>query len=92
MPPLDDLRAQMIAAEESLKKLDIEMEKIEYDPLIPESVQEARKRVRQLIDTILADFGGNPVLAPMVAELRSLYLDRIEEHLRTVQGRESGSY
>ncbi|MNJ13251.1 MULTISPECIES: hypothetical protein [Pseudomonas] len=92
MPPLDDLRAQMIAAEESLKKLDIEMEKIEYDPLIPESVQEARKRVRQLIDTILADFGDNPVLAPMVAELRSLYLDRIEEHLRTVQGRESGSY
>lgn len=92
MPPLDDLRAQMIAAEESLKKLDIEMEKIEYDPLIPESVQEARKRVRQLIDTILAGFGDNPVLAPMVAELRSLYLDRIEEHLRTVQGRESGSY
>ncbi|MNU05976.1 hypothetical protein D3C72_2509840 [compost metagenome] len=75
-----------------MKKLDIEMEKIEYDPLIPESVQEARKRVRQLIDTILADFGDNPVLAPMVAELRSLYLDRIEEHLRTVQGRESGSY
>lgn len=92
MPPLDDLRAQMIAAEESLKKLDIEMEKIDYDPLIPESVQEARKRVRQLIDTILADFGDNPVLAPMVTELRSHYLDRIEEHLHTVQGREPGSY
>ncbi|MBF4210176.1 hypothetical protein EI533_20825 [Pseudomonas donghuensis] len=92
MPPLDDLRAQMIAAEESLKKLDIEMEKIDYDPLFPESVQEARKRVSQLIDTILADFGDNPVLAPMVAELRSLYLDRTEEHLRTVQGREPGSY
>lgn len=92
MPTLDNIRAQMIAAEVSLKKLDVEMEKIDYDPLIPGSVQAARMRVYQLIDTTLTDFRENSVLAPMIAELRSHYLDGIEEHVNEVLGREPSDY
>ncbi|MGV8917301.1 MAG: hypothetical protein ACOH2R_05835 [Pseudomonas sp.] len=78
---LDGLRNQILDAEPVLKSLDAEMEKIEFDPLVPSSVDAATDKVGRIIETLLADFKTNPILGPLAEELKSQYLDGIQEQV-----------
>jgi len=78
---LDALRTQILNAEPVLKKLDVEMEKIQFDPRVPASVDAASEKVESLIDELLAGFKNNPVLAPLADELKSQYLEGVQEQV-----------
>lgn len=80
-PSLDELRMQILAAEPVLKSLDAEMEKIQFDPLIPASVAAARESVSRVIETLLIGFKANPILGPLAGELRAQYLEGIDEQV-----------
>ena len=74
---LDELRSQIQRAEPVLKRLDEEMEGLQFDPLQPASVAAAKATVSRLIRTLLAGFEHNPILGPLAQELESQYLDGI---------------
>ncbi|MFJ3486917.1 hypothetical protein ACIPL1_26415 [Pseudomonas sp. NPDC090202] len=77
----DAMRAQMREAEPLLKRLDDEMENLRFDPLMPISVRAAHEKVDSVIDTLLADFRSNPILGPLIEELKSQYLEGIDEQV-----------
>lgn len=78
---LDQIRSQILDAEPILKRLDLEMEKIQFDPLVQSSVNAANAQVGQVIETLLADFKGNTLLSPLAEELKSQYLEGIREQV-----------
>lgn len=75
---LDAVREQMRDAEAILQQLDLKLEAIRFDPSVPTSVAAAAKRTSAVIDSHLAGFRGNPVLAPLVDQLKIQYLENIE--------------
>lgn len=77
----ETLRSQIQNAAPVLQRLDEEMERIEFDPLRPASVASARVKVEQLIDTLLADFKGKPILGPLAVALKAQYLDTIQSRV-----------
>lgn len=83
---IEVLRHQMQSAEPVLMRLDVEMECIDFDPLVPASVEAAIARVYRVIDTLLGPFQANPILGPLAEELRTQYLDGI--HVRVTQAQE----
>lgn len=83
---LDVVRAQMQEAEPVLKQLDVELEAINFDPCIPSSVDAAIERVAAVIDTLLVNFKGNPILSPLADQLKSQYRDAIQHQVDSAQG------
>lgn len=81
MTALDLLRTQMQDAESVLKALDIELERIAFDPAKGASVDAAITQVSNVIDAHLANFRENPILGPMAEQLKSQYLDGIYEQV-----------
>ncbi|WPN49359.1 hypothetical protein [Pseudomonas sp. P8_241] len=75
---LAEIRHQILDAESVLKRLDIEMEGIEFDPLIPSSVTAAYAKVDRVIEHLLARFKANPILGPLIKELKSQYSEAIQ--------------
>ncbi|MNC68199.1 hypothetical protein D3C75_1187670 [compost metagenome] len=74
---VDEIRHQILDAQPVLKRLDIEMEGIQFDPLVPSSVTAAYAKVDRVIEHLLARFKANPILGPLTTELKSQYLDGI---------------
>lgn len=77
----ETLRSQIQNAAPVLQRLDEEMERIEFDPLRPASVASARVKVEQLIETLLADFKGKPILGPLAVALKAQYLEAIQSRV-----------
>lgn len=75
---LDLLRTQIQDAEPVLKRLDAEMEKIQFDPLVDASVNSANVKILQVIEQLLSPFGTNPVLGPLTESLKAQYLEGIQ--------------
>ena len=73
----DEIRHQILDAEPVLKRLDIEMQELEFDPLVPSSVTAAYAKVDRVIEHLLARFKANPILGPLTTELKSQYFDGI---------------
>ena len=61
-----------------MKRLDVEMEAICFDPSVPSSVNAATERVAAIIDSLLVGFKANPILGPLAHQLKSQYLDAIQ--------------
>lgn len=85
---LDELRMQMQEAEPLLKVLDLELEKIQFDPLAPATVEIAKSQVDALIETRLAVFKENPILGPLAEQLKAQYLEAILEQVEAALGDE----
>jgi hypothetical protein len=81
MSSLEQMRRQIIDAEQVLKCLDAEMEKIEFDPLTLASVEVALATVPRVIETLLAGFGSNPILSPLAEQLKMQYLQWIADQV-----------
>jgi saccharopine dehydrogenase-like NADP-dependent oxidoreductase len=75
----------MRAAEGVLQQLDSKLEAISFDPSIPASVETAIKQTLVVIDALLAGFRGNPVLEPMVDQLKTQYVDTIKHKVNLSQ-------
>lgn len=75
---LDTVREQMRDAVAILEQLDLTLEAIRFDPSVPASVAAAAKQTSAVIDSLLAEFRGNPVLAPLADQLKIQYLENIE--------------
>ncbi|AWM92502.1 hypothetical protein DJ564_17600 [Pseudomonas sp. 31-12] len=82
---LDVVRAQMQEAEPILKRLDEELEAINFDPTVPSSVDAATEKVTAIIDTLLASFKANPILGPLADQLKYQYLDSIQHQVASAQ-------
>lgn len=80
-PTLDEVRAQMREVEPLLKRLDQELETINFDPAVPSSVEAATRRVTDAIDTLLARFKGNPILGPLACQLKAQYMEGIQHQV-----------
>ncbi|MDF2489875.1 MAG: hypothetical protein K0S77_2497 [Pseudomonas sp.] len=76
------LRHQMQSAEPVLMRLDIEMQGIDFDPLIPASVEVAIATVYRVTESLLGPFRGNPILGPLADELRTQYLEGIRARVK----------
>jgi hypothetical protein len=77
MPDMDTLRIQMREVEPVLKALDAELERINFDPQRPASVAKAQAQTRITIERRLADFRANPILGPLIEELKAHYAEGI---------------
>jgi len=75
---VDAMRKEFLAAEPALKRLDLEMERMKFNPRLPASVDAARAKVSKVIERLMGDFKGNPVLGPLTEELKSQYLESIK--------------
>jgi hypothetical protein len=66
MQPLtpDVVRAQLRDAEAVLQKLEIRLQAIRFDPIVPASVDAATRQTSAVIETLLSGFRDNPILAP----------------------------
>ncbi|WP_223503874.1 hypothetical protein [Pseudomonas sp. GL-RE-29] len=73
----DEIRHQILDAEPVLKRLDVEMEGIQFDPLVPSSVCAAYAKVDRVIEHLLAPFKANPILGPLTTQLKPQYFDGI---------------
>lgn len=76
------LRHQMQSAEPVLMRLDIEMQGIDFDPLIPSSVDAAIATVYRVTESLLGPFRRNPILGPLADELRTQYLEGIRARVK----------
>lgn len=76
------LRHQMENAEPVLMRLDIEMQGINFDPLIPASVDAAIATVYRVTESLLGPFRRNPILGPLADELRTQYLEGIRARVK----------
>jgi len=74
-------RAQMREAEPVLKRLDQEMEMINFDPAVPSSVESATQRVMDIIDELLGGFQINRILGPLANQLKAQYVERIQHQV-----------
>lgn len=84
-PSLLALRTEIQNAEPVLARLDVEMQRIDFDPLVAASVAAASARVERVIEELLWGFDSNPILGPLARALRLQYLEVIE--LRVLQAR-----
>lgn len=75
---LDALRTQIQDAEPVLKRLDDEIEQLQYDPLVASSVETAKLAVDELIERLMGQFRGNRILEPLMTDLKAQYLQGIE--------------
>jgi hypothetical protein len=83
---LDVLRNQIQDAEPVLKRLDLEMERIEFDPHVPASVEAAKVTVDTVIDRLMGAFRKNPILGPLADDLKSQYLEGIATQVAEARG------
>ncbi len=82
---LDVVRAQMREAGPVLKRLDQELETIDFDPAVPSSVEAATQWVVETIDCFLAGFDGNPILGPLANQLKTQYVESILDQVVSAQ-------
>lgn len=78
METLGAIRIQLREAEQVLKALDHDLEKLIFDPCKRESIEAAIEHVILTIDTRLNGFKINPILGPMVEELKAQYVEGIQ--------------
>ena len=80
MPPAPPpVPGQLQQAEQALKRLDVALENIRFDPHSSASIAAAAAQTLGLIDHLLCDFNQHPVLAVLVVKLKTQYLERLQD-------------
>ena len=82
---LDVVRAQLREAEPVLKRLDQELETINFDPAVPSCVEAATRWITETIDGFLAGFNGNSILGPLANQLKAQYVEGILNQVVSAQ-------
>lgn len=63
----------------ALEGLEGELGTVRFDPDDPESIEAAIQQAEQMIDDKLADYAGNPIIEPIIEQIKSAFRQGIVE-------------
>lgn len=86
---LDGLTKQLKEAEWALKGLDGTFGKVSFDPTDPASIEAAIIQVEAMIDERLGSYSDNPIIGPMIGQLKEKYREGIVD--KAAEARTKGS-
>lgn len=86
---LDELSKQLTDAQKALEALDGELGTVSFNPEDPASIEAAIQSVETIIDERLGAYAINPIVAPLVEEMKGKYREAIID--RAAEARLKGS-
>ena len=76
---LDQITRQIEEAQRALKSIDGELGKVSFDPDDPTTIEAAVSQVNDMIDGRIGEFASNPIIRPMIDEMKERYRAAIIE-------------
>jgi hypothetical protein len=76
---LDKLQRDLEQAQKALEAIDGELGRVRFDPNDPSSIENAIASVEQMIDGRLGAYASNPIIKPLVGEMKEKYRGAILE-------------
>lgn len=73
----DKLQTDLKEAEHALSELDGDLGVINFDPHDPASIEAAIQSVNRIIDDRAGDYATNPIIAPLIEEMKESYRENI---------------
>lgn len=70
---LEKLQRQLAEAERAFEEIDGELGSVSFDPDDPESIEAAIVSMEQMIDDRLGPYANNPLVGPMIDEMKDKY-------------------
>lgn len=80
---LDKLQRQLKDAERAFQELDGEMGSVTFDPNDPASIEQAIQEMTRMIDERVGGYLSNPIVGPLVDEMKVKYREAIVEKAAT---------
>lgn len=80
---LDKLQRQLKDAERAFKELDGELGSVTFDPHDPASIEHAVHEMTRMIDDRVGGYVSNPIVGPLVDEMKTKYREAIVEKAAT---------
>ncbi|ONF95173.1 hypothetical protein [Sphingomonas jeddahensis] len=86
---LDDLTKTIADAQKALSAIEGDLGNVQFNPYEPSSIEAAIAEAENMIDSRLGKYSKNPIVAPLVSEMKERYrigiLDKAAE-LRLQEG------
>ena len=76
---LDKLQRDLKQAEAAFRELDGNLCTVNYDPFDPASIEQEIQKVRDTIDQRVGQYASNPIVGPMIEEMKENYRTQIIE-------------
>ncbi len=76
---LDKLQRELAGAQRALSDLDGELGAVSFDPQDPASIEAAIQSVNQMVDQRAGQYASNPIIGPMLEEMKKVYRESIVE-------------
>lgn len=80
---LDKLQRQLKDAERAFQELDGELGSVTFDPHDPASIEHAVHEMTRMIDDRVGGYASNPIVGPLVDEMKVKYREAIVEKAAT---------
>lgn len=74
---LDKLQREINEAQGALSELDGQLGTVHFDPHDPSSIESAIQLVNQMVDQRTAQFTSNPIVAPLIDQMKEAYRESI---------------
>ncbi len=76
---LDKLQRDLADAQKALASIDGELGSVRFDPYDPSSIESAIASVGQMIDERVGRHASNPIVKPMIDQMKETYREAILE-------------
>lgn len=73
MSGLDNLTNQLEEAQKAIAEMNGEIGTVSFDPSDPMSIEQAVKSVEAMIDTRLGNYSQNPIIGPLIDDMKEQY-------------------
>ena len=91
MRTIEDLAKGLGDFDKAVERVNREIERISYDPSNKASVDRAIQEANKTIDTQLRRYAGNPMLAPVISEMKKQLRDIIRADAVTTPQQRTGA-
>jgi nucleotide-binding universal stress UspA family protein len=75
----DELQRTLQEAQEAITSLDGEITTVNVNPNDPASVEEAIRAMEEAVDTKIAPYAGNPIVAPLAEAAKEHFRERLRQ-------------
>jgi len=82
---LDNLTRQLDDAQKALEAIDGELGTVSFDPHDPGSIEAAIQEIETIIDDRLGSYVSNPIIAPLIGQLKERYREGILDRAAAVR-------
>ena len=82
---LDKLQRELAEAQRALSNLDGELSTFRFDPHDPASIEAAIQSVNQMLDQHAGQYASNPIVGPMIDQMKAAYRESIVEKAATAR-------